>query len=61
MKWVIFHEVGTSIFFIRTSRDACNRCVKTTSRRAAMEFDTAREAYEFAGENTLKKWRVGKR
>lgn len=61
MKWVLFHESGVSIFFISATRYENNCLMRTTSRKAAMEFDTAREAYEFAGDNGLNKWRVGKR
>lgn len=63
---VLFREPknpNTATPTLYLTRDTANNSlVSTTSRKRALEFDTAREAYQFAADNgDLDNWRVGER
>lgn len=62
--YVIFREDNNTHqeIYVDAEQTAGSTIVESTNERGdAMEFDTAREAYDWAGERNLDFWHVGAR
>jgi hypothetical protein len=65
MPYVLFREpknpnTATPTVYVTRDRET-NELISTTSRKKALEFETAAEGYQFGTENALDDWRVGER